>query len=463
MEPITLRLAALRESLQSSLWLFPSVGVLVGIAAAWVLGGLGDTGTSLPFVFLGSADSARSILSTIAGSTMTVTSLTFSLTVVALQVASGQFTPRLMRTFLSDRGNQAVLAVFLGTFAYSLVLLQGVQAASDRIQRSIPAIGVTVAVAAAMVSVAALVYFIHHLTVQLRVDKVMQHVAEDTIAVVEATFEPAIVDDEPPEDVPVPDDAVRVTAPSSGYLTGIAVDQLVRAAGKVGASVRLRPSPGQWVVQDTTLAWVWWPAEEPGDDRDGDDPDRDADAGRDRERHDRARRLVRSHLHIADSRTLEADPSFGIRQLVDIAIRALSPGINDPTTAVEAVRQTSRILVVLGHRDLGTIRRRADGGSVVLPRPDFAAHLRLACDQVLRYGRGEPAVVGALAEMLWDLAETCEGHHRRDAIRAEARLLAAAMVDADLPRSAAAPVGAVLDAVHRALDGEVVVVRPQAS
>ena len=413
METVNLRLSALRESLQSSLWVFPSIGVLVGIVAAWWLGQLDDAGTSLPFVFQGSADSARSILSTIAGSTMTVTSLTFSLTVVALQVASGQFTPRLMRTFLSDRGNQAVLAVFLGTFAYALVLLQGVQAASDRIQRSVPAIGVTVAVAAALVSVSALVYFIHHLTVQLRVDKVMQHVAEDTITVVEATFQPAIVDDEPPEDVAIPDDAVRVAAPRSGYLTGIAVDQLVRAVTDAGASVRLRPSPGQWVVQDTTLAWVWWSS----------DDDHVED------RHDRARVLVRAHIHIADSRTLEADPSFGIRQLVDIAIRALSPGINDPTTAVEAIRQMSRILVVLGHRDLGTIRRRADGGSVVVPRPDFAAHLRLACDQILRYGRSEPAVVGALAELLWDLAETCDGHHRRDAIRAESRLLAAAMVD----------------------------------
>lgn len=469
METIRLRLTALRESLQSSLWLFPSISVVMGIAAAWWLGQLGDAGTSLPVVFRGSADSARSVLATIAGSTMTVTSLTFSLTVVALQVASGQFTPRLMRTFLSDRGNQVVLAIFLGTFAYSLVLLQGVQAASIRIDRSVPAIGVTVAVLAALASVSALVYFIHHLTVQLRVDKVMQQVAHDTISVIRATFEPAIVDEEPPDVPEVPTDAIVVTAPRSGYLTGIALNTLVGGATSDDVSVHLRPSPGQWIVADTTLAWVWPNARDDADRSDGDSGDRPGSRSDDRpdgttsdDADDAASRLVRGNVHIASSRTLEADASFGIRQLVDIAIRALSPGTNDPTTAVEGIRQMSRVMVVLGHHDLGTIRRRAGAGTVVVPRAGFRNHLRLATDQVLRYGRGEPAVVRALATMLHDLAETCDGDHRRDAILDEAKLLDAAMVDAELPRQAAAPVRELLVAVREALDGKRVVLSPHA-
>ncbi|HKJ57574.1 MAG TPA: DUF2254 domain-containing protein [Nitriliruptoraceae bacterium] len=460
METIRLRLTGLREALESSLWLYPGIGVALGIIAAFWLGQLGDLGTNLPFVFAGSADSARSVLSTIAGSTITVTSLTFSLTVVALQVASGQFTPRLMRSFLSDRGNQTVLAIFLGTFAYALVLLQGVQAESDRITRSIPALGVTVATGAALASVVALVYFFHHLTVQLRVDKVMQQVAHDTIEEVRTTFRPAIVDDTPPTMPDVPDDAISVHAPTSGYLANVALETLVDNAGRAGLSVRLRPPLGSWVVKDTTIAWTWPSNDEPDLRRDdlGDQAQVPDDATED----ERARHLVLSSIYVASSRTLDADASFGIRQLVDIAIRALSPGINDPTTAVEAVRQMSRVMVVLGSHDLGTIRRTAGAGIVVVPRPDFREHLHLAVDQVLRYGAGEPAVLRALAVMLRDVAEVCDGSNRIEAVLDDAALVAQALQRADLPAISTAEVQEVLSTIAPTAQGHVTPTPPRA-
>ncbi len=460
METIRLRLTGLRDALESSLWLYPGIGVALGILLAFWLGKLGDLGTGLPFVFAGSADSARAVLSTIAGSTITVTSLTFSLTVVALQVASGQFTPRLMRTFLSDSGNQTVLAIFLGTFAYSLVLLQGVQAESDRITRSIPALGVTAATGAALASVIALVYFFHHLTVQLRVDKVMQSVADNTIAEVRTTFLPAVVDEQPPTVPDVPDDAVTIQAPASGYLANVALDNLVDNATSANLSVRLRPGLGSWVVNGTTIAWTWPSGDEPDLHRD-DLPrlDRiDDDASDD----ERARQLVLGNIYITSSRTLDSDASFGIRQLVDIAIRALSPGINDPTTAVEAVRQISRVMVVLGSHDLGTIRRAAGAGSVVVPRPDFSEHLRLAVDQVLRYGADEPAALRALAMMLRDLAETCDGSHRLDPINDEADLVRDALDRADVPAPAATQVAEILDSIRPAAQGTMTATPPRA-
>ena len=460
METIRLRLTGLREALASSLWLFPGIGVAVGVAAAFWLGQLGDLGSGLPLVFAGSADSARSVLSTIAGSIMTVTSLTFSLTVVALQVASGQFTPRLMRTFLSDRGNQTVLAIFLGTFAYSMVLLQSVQAESDRIPRSIPALGVTAATGAALLSVIALVYFFHHLTVQLRVDKVMQGVAGNTIEEVRTTFRPAVVDEQPPEVADVPENAVVVRAPTSGYLANVALETLVDAATHARLSIRLRTSIGSWVVEGTTLAWTWASDDEP--DLDTVDLPNQATIPEDASDAERARQLVLANLYIASSRTLDSDASFGIRQLVDIAIRALSPGINDPTTAVESVRQMSRILVVLGAHDLGTIRRIAGEGSVVVPRPDFREHLRLAVDQVLRYGAREPAVLRALAIMLRDVAEACDGSHRLDPVHEEAALVRDALRRADVPEAAATQVEEILDSIAPAARGRAVATPPRA-
>ena len=177
---------------------------------------------------------------------------------------------------------------------------------------------------------------------------------------------------------------------------------------------------------------------------------------------ERARTLVLGAIYIASSRSLDADASFGIRQLVDIAIRALSPGTNDPTTAVEAVRQMSRVLVVLGSHDLGTIRRSAGDGCVVVPRPDFRDHLHLAVDQVLRYGREEPAVLHALAVMLRDLAETCQGSARLDPVRDQAALVQSALRDADLSDQATADVQDVLDAIGAAEDGRAVPAPPRA-
>lgn len=473
MERLRLRLEAWRDTLGSSLWVLPALAVALGVVAGELLGRLGDVGTGLPFVFVGSADSARAILSTIAGSTITVTSLTFSLTVVALQVASGQFTPRLMRTFLADRGNQAVLAIFLGTFAYALTLLRFVQAESDRFDRRMPAVGVTVAVVLSLLAVSALVYFIHHLTMQLRVDKVMEDVANRTIRVIRATFEPATIEDDPPSDLTVPTNPVVVAAPASGHLNGIATERLVRKAEAAKLSVRLRPALGQWVVAGSTLGWAWRtttrPVERPDDgdpstsnDDEGDDGDIEATVVIDADELpagdiSTARDLVVDNVYIASSRTLDGDAAFGIRQLVDIAIRALSPGINDPTTAVQALRQISRVLTELSNRDTGPLLRRAGTGFVVLPRPSFASHLRLATDQVLRYGASEPAVLRGVALLLHDLAEVCEDGDRRKAIRREARLVARTAGAADLAPAELAPVRDALAAVEAVLDGQLAI------
>lgn len=477
MEKLRLRLAALRDSLASSLWVLPALAVAVGIILGEWLGRLGNVAFASQLVFVGSADSARAILSTIAGSTVTVTSLTFSLTVVALQVASGQFTPRLMRTFLSDRGNQVVLAIFLGTFAYSLALLRFVRGQSDRFDRSIPSVGVTVAVVAALVAVFALVYFIHHLTVQLRVDKVMDEVATTTISVIAATFEPARLGDGHPDDLALPEDPIVVVAPASGYLNGIATDQLVRRAGEGGWSVRLRPAIGQYVVEGATLAWVWRrqvPDADPAGREAGDEGEqgKQGDEGEEGDIREtvvvtksslpeasieQARHLVLDSVYLSSSRTLASNPSFGIRQLVDIAIRALSPGINDPTTAVQAVRQIGRVLGTLADRDLGPLVRAANTGFVVLPRPTFTDHLRLATDQVLRYGAGEPAVLRAVAMMAHDLAEVSQDEMRHDAIGDIGILVTTLLQDADLPATAARPVHEALDALQAVLDGQLAV------
>ncbi|MBY5162773.1 DUF2254 domain-containing protein [Salsipaludibacter albus] len=441
----TLRLWATHrlQQLRSSLWVIPAFGVALGLAAALLLAPLGDTGAWLLPLFVGSADSARSVLSVIAGSTMTVTSLTFSLTVVALQVASGQFTPRLMRSFLADRGNKVVLAIFLGTFTLSLVLLQAVQGETDRFALSVPTLGVSVAIIAALASIIALVYFIHHLTQQLRIDRVMARVGDQTVAAIEATFRPARLDDDVDE-VELPDDVTVVPAPRTGHLDDFDADAMLDAAADAGLSVRLRPVVGAFVTGDTTLAWAWRP--------DGGTVDVDE-----------ARRVVVEHVVLATDRSLGHDPSFGIRQLVDIGTRALSPGVNDPTTAVQAIQHLTRILRTMAGHDLGTLVRARDDVTVMIPRPNFADHLAMAVNQLLHYGRHDAEVLRALAQLVRDVAEGVTGPTRHEALATQLGRIARTVGDADMDDVERAPVDDAIQVARDVLGGQDAGADPHAS
>ncbi len=425
------------DTLRSSLWVIPAIGVGVGIVAAFLLAALGDAGSGVLPLFVGSADSARSVLSVIAGSTMTVTSLTFSLTVVALQVASGQFTPRLMRSFLSDRGNKVVLAIFLGTFTLSLVLLQFVQGATETFTVQVPTLGVTLAILAALASIIALVYFIHHLTQQLRIDRVMWRVADATLAAIDANYRPARLPDDDADEVDLPDQLVVVAARRSGHLNDFDLDALLDAAVEARLTVRLRPVVGAFVVAGTTLAWAW-----PADDTDAGELDDDT-----------ARRVVADHVLLSSDRSVAHDPSFGIRQLVDIGARALSPGVNDPTTAVEAIQHLSRVLRGLAHRDVGTLVRARDGSTVMFPRPSFDDHLDLAVNQLLHYGAGDAEVLRALVQLVRDVGEDVGSTARRDQLAAHLDQLEAVIEERDLSPREREPVDNAVDVAREILAG----------
>lgn len=421
---IRLRFAAFRERLSSSLWFLPTVFTVVAVIAAEVLGHVSPTDqvSTSSFFFNGGADAARVILGTITGSMITVTGLTFSLTVVALQVASGQFTPRLLRTFLADRGNQIVLSAFIATFAYSILLLRQVRNVTDIGPGNIPGVGVSVAIVMTGVCVGLLVYFIHHLTNQLRVETVMKEVAHDTLVTIERTH--------PADATPTggglpnpPDDAIRLRATGSGYLQSLDLDSLFGVASRAGVNIRLRHWVGDYVPRHTTLAWAW--------------PTGDAEVPVGPEQIDveRLAQGVHDSIQLGPDRSLKEDVAFGIRQLVDIAVRALSPGINDPTTAVEAVHHLTDVLIELGRRPLHDLVRNDDRIVVGIPRADFAAHLDLAHRQIRRYGASEPAVVRALARNLRDLAEVVDvgrlEHVVEQAARLEAAVEAADLSDAD--------------------------------
>ncbi len=396
-----LRLGALLDRVRSSLWFLPAVGVVAATVTALLLSrvGLGQPIAEGEIGFGGTPEGARALVSTVAGASISVATLTFSLTVVALQVASSQFSPRILRSFLADRGNQAVLATFLSTFAFSLVTLRSIRGGGGGAEGDQPfvpdwAVGGTILLTA--LSVAMLVFFIHHITQQLRVESVLQdlqRLAIDTVRGHLPMRGSASGGEEGDVELPeVPPSAVTLRSTKSGYLQAVEADELLRVASAHGVVVRIRPRVGGPVTEGASLAWAW-PVEQ--------------DAGIAADRVEPLAREVGRGCLIGFERSLRQDVAFGIRQVIDIAVKALSPGINDPATAVATIGALTPVLAEVvgrraGHRvgrdELGRVR-------VAIDEPTFGELLGLACDQPRRYAKDEPAVLVALLEMLGDLAE----------------------------------------------------------
>lgn len=429
-----LRVRGVVEELRASLWFIPAlfVGGGIGLAVLLTRVTVSDGSWLEGFVFPSGADSARSVLQAIAGSVITVTGVVFSLTVVTLQLASTQFSPRLLRTFLRDLSNQLVLGTFLATFAYSLFALRAVHSGEAPADDVVPALAVTGAYVLAAASVAALVYFIDHIARSIRIDSLMREVNEDTLVVIdlvhpvdpEASRQPSAHDVEPPAH------ALAVAAPRSGFVQSVDDEALLRIAVAHDLVVRVETTIGDRVIAGAPVAWRWHPVG-------GRAPDPDVE------------RAICRAVRVGYERTMQQDVAFGFRQLVDVAVKALSPGVNDPTTAVHALGHLAALLTVLAGRIVAPLVRRDAAGvvRVVVPVLDVPGYIDLACGQIRRYGAAEPAVTNELLRLLRDLA-------RHDLPLAHARAVArqADMVVDAAERSTPEPRD--LEGLHR-LHGEV--------
>lgn len=382
-----LKLRAQVRQLRASLWFLPSLTVVVAIVLGEFLGRVSYEGPSGGLLFVGSAETARTILSTVATATITVTGLTFSITVLALQLAAGQYSPRLLRNFLADRGNQIVLSGLIGTFTYSLVIMRRVTDGTDGAEASLPLIGVTVAIVLMLCCVGLLVYFVDHVPDQLRVESIMERVTKATHAAIDRLPDVAAHEERHLPDPPV--DAQTVTASVSGHLQTVDMRALLTVASDLGVNVRFRPWVGEFVTAGSTIAW-WWPA--------------DVSVPAQSEVVDR----VRSTFFLGRDRTLESDVAFGMRQLEDIAVRAMSPAINDPTTASLIIENLGTILARLVDRPLPDLVVGDDRVTVGVPSPDFAAYLDLAHGQIRRFSAHEPAVIVSIGQSLRDLIDISE-------------------------------------------------------
>lgn len=434
---LVLRARGVLQYLRSSLWFLPSLSVVLAIAVAGIVTKVEIESSSAlgAVLFGGGVDGARGMLEAIAASVITVTGLVFSLTVVILQLASSQFSPRLLLTFLRDWGNQVVLSVFLATFAYNLAVLRTIRAGDDPF---VPQLAVTLAFLLAIASVAALVYFIHHVTQEIRVDTMMRDVARETRRTIDQVHPDPADPGRAPARIPqIRNNAEPLVAAGYGFIQDVAIDSLYGVAVDHDVVLRVDAPVGGQVAEGAPLAWVWCP--------DGSPPPArvlDAIAG-----------PVRDCLQIGHERTPQRDVPFGLRQLVDIAAKALSPAINDPTTAVHAVGHLGSLLCVLAGRHIEPLVRSDGAGTLRLAIPgyDFEDYVELACGQIRRYGAREPAATRALLWMLREVALCARTDEMRALVRRQA-----AMIVAAAERETAEPydverVRHVADAVAKAL------------
>lgn len=350
----------------------------------------------VPTLFHGGPSGARSLLGTIASSTISVTGLVFSITMVVLQLASSQFTPRVLGTFLESRTTQLTLGVFTGTFVYAMTVMRAVRDADDGGSAFVPQLAVSLSYVFMVLSVGFFLAFIHHITSSIRVSHVVVQIRHSTQATLDkmipAEHEPYSTRSESPTwHAPAGHDAaLTVPAPRGGILTDVAYRSLVDLGEKHDAVIELTRQVGEFTPEGVAIARVWR--------MDGAAVDRaDLDVALPDD--------IAACLSIFDERAARQDVLFGFRQIVDIAERALSPGVNDPTTATQCLDALHALLRSAVQREVpNDCVTGSDGAVHLVYRPQRVEQmLDLAVDEVAHWGATSLQTPARLEAMLDDL------------------------------------------------------------
>lgn len=399
--PGNARLAHLWDRLRTSYWFVPtlmtagaiglsfaSVHIDEQVKAEWV--------RTVGWIWAGSPEGAREVLSTIAGSMITVAGVAFSITIVALTLASSQFGPRLLRNFVRDLGNQVVLGTFVSTFVYCLLVLRTVRGSDGA--EFVPYLSVTLGIAFSLASLGVLIYFIHHVASAIQAEPLIASVAAELEDAIEEMFPEELGEPGPESSAEAPveikAEGARVEARRSGYVEAIDDGELMSIATAESLVLELLRIPGSFVIEGGELVRAW-------------PPDRLGPEAADR---------IRECFILGRRRTPAQDPEYAVHQLVEIGVRALSPGINDPFTAMTCLDWLGAALSELARRKIPS-RYRYDERRflrVIADGTDFPKMADAAFNQIRQYGRHSVSVLLRLLDTVAAVA----GHVRRAEDRA---------------------------------------------
>lgn len=416
------RLRASWDYLRGTYWAVPSA---MSVAAVLLSLGMIELDRAvtprlldrLSWVYTGGPEGARAVLSTIAASMITVAGVTFSITIVALTLASQQFGPRLLRNFLRDFGNQVVLGTFVSTFLYCLLVLRTVRGSDD--EEFVPHLAVTVGVTLAMVSLAVLIFFIHHVATSIQASRIIANVAADLEGAIDRLFPESIGEDSTStEEADASLDEHRgragraVRARTTGYVQAIDAEGLMSLAREHDIVVEVQARPGAFVRRSSVLLMMT-PAPVQAQ------PDDEA---------------FSSVWIIGSDRTGTQDVTFFMDQLVELAVRALSPGINDPGTARLCIDRLEQALCHLAGRQIPSAGRFDEDGRLrVLASPlTFPEVVRRAFDEIARYGRSSVSVTCRLLDAVGAIGSCVTREPDRSALHHQAAVVAAGVREVPL-------------------------------
>lgn len=413
-------------ALRASMWFLPALIVLGAmLLAVLLIEASAELDSSLfagwPRLFGAGAEGTRGMLEAIAGSMVTVTGVVFSITIVVLSLTSSQYAPRVLRNFVRDRINQTVLGVFLGIFAYCLLVLRTIRS-GDGSGGFVPELAVIGAVLLALVGIGFLIGFIHHIVHSIQPAQILAEIAHETTATIDHLFPNDMAEDER-EAAPVagaPGAAERpwqpVPAARTGYVQLVGAQELVAFARKLDTVVRMDKAVGEFVVEGQPLCWI--AAQEP--------PAAEQVS------------TINTIYSIDRERTIEQDPRYGIGQIVDLALRALSAAANDTASALMAVDYLSAILLRAAGRRIPSPYRYHEGRLRAIARgPCFGDLLADALDQLRRNARGNVVVLLRLAQVLDTLRLAVRGKGRRALLCQQAERLAEAAASVADPQDRA--------------------------
>lgn len=409
------KFSKLLDSLHSSFWFVPTLMVVLAIGLSFLtihIDQSADTDIigNLGWAYALGPSGSRAVLSAIAGSMVSVATTAFSITIVALQLASSQFGPRLLRNFMQDTGSQIVLGTFISTFVYSLLVLRTINGVEEN--EFVPHIAVTCGIGLAIASIGVLIYFIHHSASSIQVDQVISKVGCELDDVIDRLFPKQIgrgaskQRNEPlMGDIPADfdRDACPIQAASSSYVQAIDTDRLMELATEGNLLLQLQHRPGDFVVKGRPLAIVY-PAEAVNK---------------------KLAEQINSAFVVGSQRTDQQDIEFSINQLVEIASRALSPGINDPFTAVRCVDQLSAALCHLAQKEIPSAYRYdgEDKLRIIAEPVSFVDVIDAAFNQIRQYGQTSVAVTMRLLEAIAVIAPFTHSKADRVALLRHANMI----------------------------------------
>ncbi|NPD70219.1 DUF2254 domain-containing protein [Lichenicola cladoniae] len=406
------RLRKFFSDLGERFWVLPALMVLCGILGAVGVVHLDRSGVvpewliAGPWLYNGGATGARTLLGAVASSTIGVAGTVFSITIAALSLAAGQMGPRLLRNFTRDRGNQFTLGTFLGTFSFSLMVLRSVRTPSEG--EFVPHLSLTISIVLAFVSVGTLVFFVGHMAGRINVDTVIELVSLEVRSGIAR-----LTTDHPQPAVPDPsiwNGADIVSDARQGYLQQLEGDGLADWAAKHRTAIRLLVRPGDYVFPGAAIA-VMIPLV------------------------DGAEAAIRDATALGAQRVSSADLEFALRQLVEVAVRALSPGINDPHTAMSVLDRLGAALCELEGRHLGSgVFLRQDRPVLVVPRITYDGLCDGMFNLIRQNAAGSVAVLIRILEVLVSAAGVETVAERLDTLQRHA-----ALVLDDATRSVANP------------------------